>query len=417
MGFKEIFSGLFNKNKDPSMQYAKMIDGQMPIFSQFGSNIYASDVVQICTDIIASEISKLTPKHIRTDKNNMQTNVAGSLNRLFKFAPNPLMTTRDFLEKIVWLLYKHCNCFIYPMYENVEVNGVMSRNYTGFYPLNPSQVDFLQDPKGKLFIKFYFLAGDNFTLPYEDVIHLRKKYGANEIMGGGLNGQADNNALLKVLEINDTLLQGLNKAIISSLSIRGILKINTMLEDEKQQKERERFETNLKNNASGIMPLDLKGDYIPLQVDPKLIDKETLDFLQNKVLNFIGVSVPIFTGKFTDEEYQAFYEKTLETIIISLGQAFSKTVFSPRELDVGNEIVFYQKDLMYLSTKSKLELLKIAGEQGLLKDNQKLAILGYPPIDGGERTTQSLNYMDKNMITEYQMNKSMVKETGGGANA
>jgi phage portal protein BeeE len=189
------------------------------------------------------------------------------------------------------------------------------------------------------------------------------------------------------------------------LTIRGILKIPTLLDDDAQKAERSRFEKAIDDAKSGILPMDLKGDYIDLKPDPKLIDKETLDFLQSKVLNYYGVSVAILSGDFTDDQYQAFYEKTLEPILISLGQAFSKTLFSQRELDFGNEIVFYQKDMMYLSTKAKLELLKTVGEQGLLSDNQKLALLGYPPVTGGERITQSLNFIDKTLINMYQMGK------------
>ena len=51
-------------------------------------------------------------------------------------------------------------------------------------------------------------------------------------MGGGANGQPDNSALLKTLSINDTALQGIGKAIKSSLAINGILKINTMMDTE-----------------------------------------------------------------------------------------------------------------------------------------------------------------------------------------
>jgi HK97 family phage portal protein len=411
MPFKDIFKGLF-KNKNPSNnRFATMLNGGTPIFSQFGQDIYASDVVQICIDTIATECSKLQPKHIRSDGSNMQVFVKSSLNRLFKFAPNPLMTTRDFLEKIVWLLYMNLNCFIYPMYElKKNENGDWVKEYKAFYPLNPTQVDFLQDESNKLFVKFYFSNGDDFTLPYQEVIHLRKKYSVNDIMGGGLNGQPDNEALLKVLEINNTLLQGLEKAIKSSLLIRGILKINTMMDDDNQKSERAKFERAIESGSAGILPIDLKAEYIPLEIDPKLIDKNTLDFLENKILRNYGVSVAIINGDFTDEQYQAFYEKTLEPIIIALGQAFSKTIFSQRELDFGNEIVFYPKDMMYLSTKTKLELLKTAGEQGLLNDNQKLALLGYPPVEGGSRRTMSLNYIDINLINDYQMKKAGSKE-------
>ena len=327
------------------------------------------------------------------------------------------MTTRDFLEKITWLLMANYNCFIYPTYENkTDGKGNQYREYTGFYPLNPARAEFLQDSIGKLFVRFSFQTGNEFTLPYEDVIHLRKKYSINEIMGGGLNGQPNNDALLRTLEINDTVLQGLGKAVKAGLSIRGIIKINTLLDDDKQKKEREKFEAALVDNTSGILPLDLKGDYTPITVDPKMLDKETLNFLQNKVLTYYGVSIPMFIGDFNDDQYQAFYEKTLEPIVINLGQAFSKTIFTPNELNFGNEIVFYQKDMMYLSTKTKLELLKTAGEQGLLSDDAKLSILGYPPLtDGtGSRRTMSLNYIDVSLANEYQINKS---KTGGNGNA
>jgi HK97 family phage portal protein len=327
------------------------------------------------------------------------------------------MSTKDFIEKTIWLLYLNSNAFIYPTYDVViGSDGKTRKDYTGFYPINPTQVTFLQDETGTLFVKLQFSSGYEYTLPYSDVIHLRKKFSVNEIMGGGLNGQPDNAAVLKVLSINDTVLQGLDKAIKTSFSVRGIIKINTILDDAKQQEERKRFEASMKNSESGILPMDLKGEYQDIKVDPKVIDKDTMQFLQDKILNYYGVSIPIFTGDFSDEQYQAFYEKSLESLIIGMGQAFSKTIFSTRELDVGNEIVFYQKDMMYLSTNAKLNLLKTAGEQGLLTDNQKLAILGYPPIEGGDKRTISLNYIDVNLAANYQLKQAGTTGTGGKGN-
>lgn len=406
-----------NNKSNKNLQYAKMLDGSYPAFSQFGQNIYISDIVQNCIDVIASECSKLQPKHIYTNSQGLQQIPKSTINRLFKFAPNGLMTTSEFVEKVIWLLFMNYNVFIYPTYETyMDSTGNKQIYYTGFYPLNPRQVDFLQDPTGTIFIKFYFTDGNNYTLPYADVIHIRKKFSVNDIMGGGQNGQPDNAALLKVLEINDTVLQGIGKVVKSTLTVKGILKINTMLDDEGQQKERKRLENAIETGETGIVALDLKGDYTPINIDPKLIDKDTMKFLQDKVLNWFGVSMPILTGDYNDDQYQAFYEKTLEPILIRLGQAFSKCLFSQRELDVGNEIVFYQKDMMYLSTKSKLDLLSIAGAQGLLTDNQKLAVLGYPPLmDGtGDRRTISLNYVDAQIATQYQLMNANKNNTNGG---
>ncbi|MEZ7173593.1 phage portal protein [Sporosarcina sp. OR05] len=413
MAVKDFFKNIFSNSSSGSTQkqYARFLDGNSPVFTQFGQNVYASDVVQMCIDVIATECSKLQPKHIRVDSDGMQRNVKSSFNRLFKFAPNELMTTRDFIEKVIWLLFMNYNAFIYPTYEmRDDGRGNLTKNYTGFYPLNPTDVVFLQDSIGRLFVELHFANGDKFTLPYNDIIHLRKKFSVNDIMGGGADGQPDNQALLKVLQINDTVLQGVEKAIKTSLSIRGILKINTMMDDDAQKKERDKFEAKIAGGKAGILPLDLKGDYVDIKPDPKIVDKDTLEFLQSKVLNNYGVSMPILSGDFTDEQYQAFYEKTLEPLIISFGQAFSKTIFTDREIDVGNEIVFYPQKLLFTNTKNKIAVADILGNRGGLTNNELLALFGYPPYEGGDVRNMSLNYIDVKLAGQYQLKKANMKE-------
>lgn len=410
MALKSFFSNLFGQSRR-DRRLAQMLN-DTPVFSQFGDSIYASDIVQICIDVIATECSKLLPRHIRTDpETNMQTNVKGSINRLFRIAPNELMTTRDFIEKVIWLLYLNYNCFIYPTYEiNMDKSGKTVKNYTGFYPLNPKQVDFEQDETGTLFVRLYFQNGQEFQLPYSEVIHLRKKFSTSDIMGGGMNGQPDNAALLKVLEINDTVLQGLGKAVKTSLSVRGIIKINTMLDDDAQKAERARFEAMIQTGEAGILPLDVKGEYTPISVDPKLIDRDTMQFLQDKILNWYGVSIPIFTGKFTDEEYQAFYEKVLEPLVISMGQAFSKTLFTAREIDVGNELVFYPQKLLFTNTKNRIAVADILGNRGALRNNDLLDLFGYPPYEGGNTRYMSLNFVDVDIANEYQLTRAKIPQ-------
>jgi HK97 family phage portal protein len=404
-----LLQSLFAGNQsNKQVTYAKFLDSNTPIFSQFGHSIYTSDVVQVCIDRIATSISKLQPRHIRTDSKGLQVTPPSNINRLFKFGPNELMTTRAFLEKIIWLYHFNYNSFIFPAYQSMQdrATGVTWKDYKAFYPLNPIQVDFLQDAANKIFVKLYFANGQNYTLAYSDIIHLRKRFSVNDVMGGGSNGQPDHTALLSVLTINDTVMQGVAKAVKASLNIRGIIKINSLLDDDKQAAERTRFEQAIEAGTTGILPMDLKGDFTPLTLDPKIIDKDTLQFLTDKVLNWFGVPLKIFNGDFDDAAWEAFQESTLNPIIIELNQAFSKTLFTERELQVGNEVQFYQQDLSFLSIKSKMELIKIAGEQGLLSDDQKLGILGMPPIPGGERYTQSLNYVDKTLINEYQMKKA-----------
>lgn len=127
---------LFSKTSKKDMKYAQMMSGHSPVFSQFGRDIYISDVVQMCIDTIASEVGKLQLKHIRTDKAGMPRTPQSELNYLLKYSPNELMTPKDFLERIIWQLYFNYNCFIYPMYKPKGKNKV---EFTGLYPLNQAQ--------------------------------------------------------------------------------------------------------------------------------------------------------------------------------------------------------------------------------------------------------------------------------------
>ena len=122
MALKTIFNRL-KIGKKKEFQYAQMLNGSLPVFSQFGNDVFASDLIEACIRSKATEISKLQPKHILTDENGLQTIQKDSINRLLRFGPNELMTTKDFLEKCTWLHETKYNCFIYPKYEMRLING------------------------------------------------------------------------------------------------------------------------------------------------------------------------------------------------------------------------------------------------------------------------------------------------------
>lgn len=398
--------------------YAKMMSGYTPVFTQYGNDIYANDIVQNAIRCLQTDISKLQPKHIRIDpETGLQTIVNDEINKLLKYGPNPLMTTSEFLEKIVYLREINKNVYIYPTYEKIYIDkNNYKRCYTGLYPLNPRQVDYLEDSKGKLYIKFYFFNGEDYTLPYNDVIHWRKDYTSNDFCGGDETGNPNNKALLKLLKINHTVMEGMENGIKAPLSVRGIIKVNTMLDDEKQKKERENFEQKMKNAKSGILAIDLKNDFIPIKLDPKIIDKDTMEFIDKRILANYGVSLKIYNGDFTEEDYQAYYEKTLEAMIISLGRAFTKTLFTTRQLDIGHEIIFYQQGLMYMNTANKINAVDILTRLGTITDNEVLAAFGYPPFEGGDIRHMSLNYINRDIADQYQLAGATKKAKEGDNN-
>ena len=407
MGLIDIF-----RPKTPEKKYAALLSGQTPVFSQFGASIYASDLVQVCIDRIATECKKVKPRHIITNDDGMQKIVNGPINRLLRVSPNPLMTTSDFMEKVIWLLYLNYNAFIYPTYTTyLDAAGNTVKTYTGLYPLDPTRVTFIEDASKVLYVQFNFANGyEPPPILYSEIIHLRKKFSVNEVMGGGLNGQPDNAALLKALQVNDVLVQGLEKGVKAALQFRGIVKMNTYLASEQQKADLAKFETMIAENTSGLVPMDMGGDILPVNINPKLIDKDTLEYLEGKVLHWYGCSIPIINGDFTDEQKLAWYESTIEPLLTTFYQAFTKCLFTQRQLDLGNEIIFYPQEIMFSSIKNKTSVADILGSRGALTNNQLLGLFGWPPYDGGDERFVSLNFINAKLADQYQLKKAGLKE-------
>lgn len=398
------FTDLF-KRQPKNSKYAPSLDGYWPIFSQYGTNIYASDVVQQALACIVDEMKKLHPAHVRKNGND----VIPVVDRLQEVLndPNPVMTTSEFIEKTMWMLLLNYNAFIIPVYRRwLDEKGVERRYFEALYPINPTQVDFIEDASGKLFVKFYFWNGENTTIPYDQVIHVRYKYSLNDYMGGNRFGQPDNKDLLGTLELNKAMLDGIAKAMKSSYAVNGVIKYNTLIDDGSTAQNVKELERKLQNSESGILPMDLKGEFIPFPRDVKLVDDATLKFIDGKILRTWGISLAILTGDYTKEQYEAFYQKALEPLIIALSQAFEKKIFTPRERSFGNAVKFYPKDLIFMTTTQKIELVNLLSPTGALYENEKRAMFGLMPLAELEgKRYMSLNWVDADMAADYQMGK------------
>lgn len=401
----EWFNKLFRRQPKNS-RFAPTFDGWSPIYSQFGTNIYASDVVQQALKCIVDEMKKLNPMHVRGSNGDMIP-VASTVQDVLNM-PNELMTTSEFIEKVTWLLLMNYNVFIIPTYYTWidEKTGAERRYYESLYPVNPTQVDFIEDASGRLFVKFFFWNGETTTVPYDDVIHIKYNYSVSDYMGGNRLGQPDHAALLDTLELNNSLLKGIAKAMKASYAVNGIVQYNTLLDDGKTEQAINDLEKKLQNSESGILPLDLKASFTPFPRTLQLVDEATLKFVDEKILRNWGVPLAILTGDYTKEQYEAFYQKTLEPLIKAISEAFTKKLFTSRERAFGNRIMFYPKDLIFMSTTQKLELINILAPTGAIFENEKRTIFGLQPLPELEgKRYMSLNWVDADMASQYQMGK------------
>ena len=187
-----------------------------------------------------------------------------------------------------------------------------------------------------------------------------------------------------------------------------------MLDDGKTEKAIKELETKLKNSESGFLPLDLKSEFIPLERSTQLVDEPTLKFIDEKILRNWGVPLAILTGDYTKTQYEAFYQKTLEPLIISISQAFTKKLFTDRERSFGNLIKLYPKDLIFMTVDQTLEMVNMLSNTGALYENEKRVAFGLRPLPELEgKRYMSLNWVDADIANQYQLDNTPPGNSGG----
>lgn len=377
-------------NSKRGKRYAHSPSSWLPIYSQLGAGEYDSVVVQQAINCIVKEMKKLYPQHVIRSVDGDVEPQHDNVQKVLEH-PNPLMGTSDMVEKIVWNLMLNYNSFVLPVWDK-------QGNLLQLWPIAPSTVEFLQDGTGEYWVRLLFPNNYEGTVRYRDLIHIRYNYSVNDFMGGNQLGQPDNDSLDKTLKLNDELLTGVSKALKSSYAVNGIVKYNTIIDEEKAAESMARLEERLNNNESGFMGIDLKSDFQPFERKIALVDADTLKFIDNKILRHFRVPLCILEGDYTTEQYEAFYQSTLEPMIISMGQAFTDCIFSDHEsFAYGHRIVFQPKELIFLSTQQKLDALRLLGDAGALYVNEARQLIGFAAKEEFNGIKfQSLNYVQGN---------------------
>lgn len=414
------FDKIFKKTPDKqlSYNYADILSGIAPLYSSgFGNDIYASDVVQQAIYAIVTELKKLDPVHVR--KVTAESEYVEVLDHIQKALenPNPLMTTSDFIEKVAWTLLLNYNAFIYPLWEGDKLKAL--------YPLNPTLVEFDTDylGSGQTWVRLHFANGYTGDIPYENLIHLRHKYSASEFMGGNANGNPDFAPLLETLKMNDTLLKGLAKSLKMQTSVNAVAKLKTMVNFDDQVAKVAEFERKLEANESGILPVDLSAEFIPITKSVQLLDATTLEFIDKKIFRWFGVSIAIVNGDYTAAQYEAFYQKTLEPMVKSWGQAFTKGIFSKRQMQgFNNKVVFLPRGLIFMNTDQKIKLFDILVDSAGCYINEIRSAFGLRPLKAfeGVLATSSNKNNAMNNANDNGENNGLASgengDTSGGVN-
>lgn len=367
----KIFGTEKNTSEPSTSEQIEIIEGQKATFTPYKGDFHEDADVLACVDTIARNGAKMHPRHIRNFKGTME-NVKGNLYKLLTKQPNEIQNAYKFYYQVIADLELYNNSLVY-------IQRDANLRVTGLYPLEYSEIK-LYEYQDKIWIKCRFGRGKERFIPYDSCIHLTRFIGKDGLFGGS------SEPLIKVLNIKHVLDEGIVNAIKTTQSIKGILKsTKAMLKPEDVKKMRDQFVSDFidyHRNKSGIGGLDATTDFTPVKIEPQTATDNQIKMFDEKVLKYFGLNENIIQSKYSEDEWNAFYESVLEPIGLQMSLEFSNKLFTPTEKNFGNEIIFESNRLQYASNKTKIELVRYASN--IMTINEQREVFNLAPIEGGD---------------------------------
>ena len=389
---RSLFSRIFGTDKNSEIPQTatevKVLDDQKATFTPYKGDFHDDIDIRACVDAIARNGAKMHPRHIRNYDGKME-NLKSNLYKLLSKQPNEIQDAYKFYYQVITNLELYNDSFVY-------IQRDSDLNITGLYPLDFSEGK-LYEFEGKLWIKFRFGRSKERFVPYDSCIHLTRFVGKDGLFGGSTI------PIIKTLSIKHIIDEGIVNAIKTTQRIKGIVKTTkSMLKPEDVKKMRDQFVDDFIKGGDriGIGGLDATTDFTPVKIEPTTASDNQVKIFDDKILSYFGVNENIIQSKYSEDEWNAFYESVLEPIGLQMSLEFTNKLFTPTQKNFGNEIIFESNRLQYASNKTKIELLRYANN--IMTLNELREVFNLTPREDGDviLIDQNHSVMEENNETE-----------------
>lgn len=374
-----IFKRLFKNQKSETLTKYQLVTERGNGTFIWNGKIYESDIVRACLAPYIKAIGKLNGKHIFDGQKDLKVNPEPYIKYLLEY-PNPLMSAQKFQEKMAAQLILNGNAF-----------ASITRDRNGMpvelFPLPAVGVE-ADYKNGELYLKFTLDNGKSYTFNYDDIIHLRINYYDNDIFGNSLMP-----TLSPLLKINNTIDDGIVKAIKNSSLIRWLLKATSSIRTDDLKKLAKEFSESFLDTTSetgGVAATDSKVEAQQIDSKDYVPNFEILKSVKDRIYSLFGVSEKIVQGNYTEDEWNSFYESSIEPIAVDFANEYTRKLFTAKKRSYGNKIIFEASNLACATISTKLNFLQMV-DRGALTPNEWREIFNLAPVEGGDEPIRRLD--------------------------
>lgn len=400
---RSLFDAVFHR---PQMQavngYFQTFTAYAPSFTTWQGGLYEAELTRSIIESGADHASKLKPEI----SGGAQPNAA----RALRHAPNPWMTTPQFIKRVWTMLQVNDTALIVPLGDGNEV--------TGYYPVLPSQCE-AYDVGGELWLNLRFPTGDTVLVEWSRVGVMTRHQYQSDLFGDGTN------VLKPTLELMHAQAEAEQTAIRQGAAIRFIGKLSQNRNEKDADTARKSFNSQLSaDNAGGIAVYDkLFSDVQQITPTSYTVDAAQMERIEKSAYRFFGSNEDIVMNRADEDTFNSYYEGRIEPFAVQLGFVMTDMTFTPNEIAHGNSIMFSANRLEFASNTTKLNVSVALFDRGIWCGNQVADVFQSAHYDGGERHVIRGEYIDLALISEHtaeqaaqaaQTNANIAAIDGGG---
>ena len=194
------------------------------------------------------------------------------------------------------------------------------------------------------------------------------------------------------MEIVSTTDQGIVKAIKNSAVIRWLLRFRSNMRPEDVTQKTNEFVNNFLdvNNSVGAAGVDTSTEAEQIKPNDYVPNAAQIDRTITRIYNFFNTNEKIVQSKYTEDEWNAYYESEIEPLAMQWSNEDTRKIFTRRERGFGNKIIYSANNLQYASMSTKLGLQAMV-DRGALTPNEWREVLNLPPVEDGDKPLRRLD--------------------------
>lgn len=371
----------------------------------FDREAWYHDTFRATVDAIASHGSKGQFQAVVMNKDGRIEKIVRNdpMARLLNVRPNDVMTGTEFKYRMIANLETKTTAIAYVRWKGTVPEAI--------YPVDYTNYEFKAVEGGGYAIEFTDYEGITRALPIECCVVMRKFYNDRIASGDG------NGPIYKVLDMSKASDEGFIEFLSVSNKVRGIVKQKrAMLDPEDVKKGQDDFTSRFEHAAKngGVVAVDSMEDFTPLNIDAKSANAAQMQYINNRIFTYLRTSEKIVQNTYSEQEGMAWREGKIEPIWNLFAEAITAVYFTKHEIECGNKMIMTGAVMMGLSVNSIVQILTSTRETGELTTNERRELLGYPPVEGGDVRQVSLNYVNADDQSNYQVGKE--NDNGNGDN-